>query len=224
MATTNAQYLEALNNQKRIAGPQSSGALPPFESIYNLINNITGYAPTGQFNIQMPMYGQAGVVLAAFANGASAVPGTAIDGGEGAGIRWNNHAAPEYVVTGFTFPTDLNNAANATLHIVCWKTGATVGDATTFTVGLFNNVTGALYDADATYGGASSAITGDAATKTVQVSTLTLTAADLPSPSVKHNVSMTIKPTDGTLGTDDITIGALIVTYTKKSFLTLLGG
>ena len=79
---------------------------------------------------------------------------------------------------------------------------------------LFNQVDGALHDADADYGGTTDALTGDVDAKTIATLELTLTAADLP--AVGSKVSGTFKPTDGTLGTDDLLIHRVWVEYTRK--------
>jgi hypothetical protein len=94
------------------------------------------------------------------------------------------------------------------------KTGATIGDATKFTISAYNNVVGALYDADADFGGDTDAMTGDATAKTVQHVTLTLSLANLAAyPAV---IELTIQPKDGTLGTDDVIMLAAWIEYQKK--------
>jgi len=100
-----------------------------------------------------------------------------------------------------------------TITVTCSKTGATVGDATTWTIALFNNVVAALHDADSNFGGATDAITGDATAKTVQAVTRTIASADISDGAM---VTGTIKPTDSTLGTDDIVLLGLVISYEKK--------
>ena len=166
--------------------------------------------------INLPIFGwqgTAGVALAAFADGASAVPGYCVTT-EGYGIRWNNHAAPANIIQPVVLPADFNEAANVVLNILAAKVGATIGDAVTFTIEAFNNVVGALYDADADFGGASSAMTGDAVSKTVQHETRTLALANLTAyPAV---MQLTLKPTGGTLGTDDVIVFGTWLEYTRK--------
>lgn len=155
-----------------------------------------------------------GTVLAAFADGASNTPGVAADGAEAVGIRWNNAAAPDPIITSIPVPLDLDSDFDIDGHIICHKTGATVGDATTFDVLAYFNVVGSLYDADANAGETSSAITGDAATKTVQDSTFTIDAADITDAGTNlATLALSIQPTDGTLGTDDITVTGIILEY-----------
>lgn len=155
-----------------------------------------------------------GAPLAIFANGASAVPGSAIVDSKARAIRWNNNATLDGVLASFAVPPDLDITANATLTIYASKTGATSGDAVTFDVGAYNQVVGALHDADTNYGGTTSAMTGAATAKTEQAVTLTLTAANLAASPA--SVTLTIKPTDGTLGTDDLVFLGARLTYTKK--------
>lgn len=155
-----------------------------------------------------------GAPLAIFADGASAVPGSAIVDSKARAIRWNNNATLNGVLASFAVPPDLDIAAAVTLTIYASKTGATVGDAVTFDVGAYNQVVGALHDADTNYGGTTSAMTGNATAKTEQAVTLTLAAANLAaSPAI---VTLTIKPTDGTLGTDDLCLLGVRLNYTKK--------
>lgn len=157
----------------------------------------------------------AGTPMAAFADNVASNPGITLVDSEGVGIRWNNAASQTAVWTSFMLPRDIDTSKDATLVLKASKTGATVGDATTFTITAFNNATGALHDADANFGGTTSAMTGNATAKTVQEVTLTLAAADLGTPG--DNVSLSFKPTDGTLGTDDVVLFGIELQYRKKS-------
>lgn len=156
---------------------------------------------------------QDGTALADFGDGASPTPGWSA-GDEGFGIRWNNHANPDPISTSVPIPPDLDASADVIVHVMAAKVGATVGDAVTWTIEAFNNADGALYDADTDFGGASSAMTGDAATKTCQEETLTLASANVAgSPCV---LTLTLQPTDGTLGTDDVIVLGVWLEYTRK--------
>ena len=110
------------------------------------------------------------------------------------------------------YPPDFDSSQAATLTVYAAKVGATVGDATKFTIELFENKVGALYDADATFGGDTTAMTGNATSKTVQAVTLTLAAANMNASGV---VTVTLQPKDGTLGTDDVIVLRVAITYTK---------
>jgi len=167
----------------------------------------------GIINIPMPTITDAGVALAAFANADDPVPGFCVTA-EGLGIRWNNHGTPTAVGTKVVIPPDADIAANMTLNILAAKTGATAGDATKFTIAAYNNVVAALYDADDNFGGDSTAMTGTATAKTVQQVTLTLALANLAAHPAA--VELTIKPKDGTLGTDDVIMLAAWIEYKKK--------
>jgi hypothetical protein len=158
----------------------------------------------------------AGTPMAAFADNAGAsAPGITLADSKSVGLRWNNQATQTAVWLGFSLPYDLDSSKDATIVVTASKTGATAGDATTFTITAFNNSAGALHDADVDFGGATSAMTGNAAAKTVQQVTRTLATADLGSPG--DHVSMSIKPTDGTLGTDDVIIESVVLQYRRKS-------
>ncbi|MBW2735614.1 MAG: hypothetical protein JRH20_24780 [Deltaproteobacteria bacterium] len=145
--------------------------------------------------------------------GAGPTPGWSA-GDESGGIAWQDHANPDPISTQFMWPADTDTSVDAVLHVVAAKVGATVGDAVVWVAEAFNNVVGALYDADADYGGESSAMTGDAATKTVQEETLTLLAAALPAtfPAI---TTLTLQPKDGLLGTDDVILLGAWIEYTK---------
>jgi hypothetical protein len=176
--------------------------------------------PSGMGIIELPLFSfqlATGVALAVFADGASATPGYAVVDSEALGIRWNNHATPAAIGRSFLWPADLDPSKDAVLHALVSKTGATVGDATSLTTTLFNSaVPGALHDADADFGGATGAVTGDATAKTVTELTRTLAAADLPQGAFPAACSLTIKPTAGTLGTDDLVLHAVWIEYAKK--------
>lgn len=167
----------------------------------------------GIINIPMPVITNAGVALAAFSDGESATPGFCVTA-KGLGIRWNDHATPTPVGTKVMIPPDMDVTANAVLHILAAKVGATVGDATKFTVEAFNNVVDALYDDDDDFGGDTDAMTGDATSKTVQHVTRTLALANLA--AYPAAMELTIQPKDGTLGTDDVILLSAWIEYQKK--------
>jgi len=172
-----------------------------------------GKSAQGIIPIPMPVITDAGAALAAFSNGDSTVPGYCVTA-KGLGIRWNNHATPGAVATKVLVPPDADVTANMTLHIIAAKEGATVGDATKFTVAAYNNVIDAAYDADSNFGGDTSAMTGDDTTKHVQHVTLTLALANLA--AYPAAMELTIKPKDGTLGTDDVIMLIAFIAYKKK--------
>ncbi|MBN1830285.1 MAG: hypothetical protein JW884_14225 [Deltaproteobacteria bacterium] len=154
-----------------------------------------------------------GTALADFADGDSTTPGWSA-GDEGFGIRWNNHAQPDPISTSVPIPPDLDETADVIVHVLAAKTGATEADAVKWTIEAFNNVDAALYDADADFGGDSSAMTGTATAKTCQEETLTLAAANVAgSPCV---LTLTLQPKDGTLGTDDVIVFGVWLEYTRK--------
>jgi len=157
----------------------------------------------------------AGTPMAAFANQATSDPGVTLVDSEGMGIRWNNAASQIAVWTRFTMPIDIDPNEDAILELYASKTGATLADATKFTITAFNNALGALHDGDADFGGDTSAMTGDATAKTVQKVTLTLTAANLG--LAGEPVSLSFKPKDGTLGTDDAVLFGMNLKYRKKA-------
>lgn len=156
-----------------------------------------------------------GTALAAFADADVATPGLALDDGKASGIRWNNHATPDPVCKSVGIPKDLDRTADFVVRVIASKTGETLADATTFDVGAFFNVVGALRDSDVDAGGATGAMTGDATSKTVQEVSVTIEAADVPDAG-EGTLTITLQPTDGTLGTDDVTVHDVVLDYTRK--------
>jgi hypothetical protein len=168
----------------------------------------------GTISIPMSVWQeQDGTALADFVGASAALPGYSA-GDESFGIRWNNHANPDPISCSISTPADFDNSQDVTMNILAAKTGATSGDAVTWLVEAFNNVDAALYDADADYGGTSSAMTGADTAKTAQLETLTLAAADLP--AANSVIVLTLQPTDGTLGTDDVIVLGVWLNYTRK--------
>jgi hypothetical protein len=152
--------------------------------------------------------------LAKFADGAVTTPGFNLADSEAFGIRWNNHATPAPILTNIALPEDFDDAEASSLVILASKVGATVGDAVTFTCTAFVVALAALHDAGTNLGGASTAMVGNAATKTVQKCTLTIAEAGYGTGEKVMN--LTIKPTDGTLGTDDVIIHGVWLKYVRK--------
>jgi hypothetical protein len=159
----------------------------------------------------------AGTPLAAFANGASATPGLALDDSEAAGVRWNDNGTLSAIWGSIDLPADRKPDSDVIVHVKASKTGATLADAVTFVVGAFFQPVGGLRDADATAGGTSSAMTGNATSKTVQKVTRTIAAADIPNPSTADpcaTMSMSLVPT--ALTADDVTIHSVSLEYTRQ--------
>ena len=152
--------------------------------------------------------------LAKFVDGASATPGFNVADSEAFGIRWNNHASPSVILGSLPLGYTVDDTAAASIVVLASKVGATLGDAVTFLSTLFFVTVGAAHDADANAGGTTGAMTGNSTTKTVQQVTLAVSAADLPAGPTVANI--TIKPTDGTLGTDDVIVHAIGIRHTRK--------
>jgi hypothetical protein len=192
-------------------GPAPAGSQPAaIASLFTDATSSQGSICMGPSNF----YLLTGAPLAIFANGASAVPGSALADSKAFAIQWNNNATLNGVVTSFLVPPDMDITQPATIYVRASKSGATTGDAVTFAVGLYNQVIGALHDADTNYGGTTAAMSGAATAKTVQSVSLAVLAADLA--AFPASVTLTLKPTDGTLGTDDLYVFGVRVQYTRK--------
>lgn len=185
------------------------------------IGNQFGGPGTIEVPIGSFVLASTGGPLAVFADSANnpSVPGIQVTDSEARTIRWNNAATTTGVMATVPMPRDLDTTAGATLYIHCSKVGATVGDACTFAVGAFNQVVGALHDADADFGGNTGAITGDAATKTIQRVSRALAAGDLA--AYPASTTFTIDINDGLLGTDDLVLHRVYIAYTKKNPLSV---
>lgn len=159
-----------------------------------------------------------GTPLAAFNTGGTTVPGLYVDDtNEAVCIRWNNDAAPAAIMTSVLLPSDRQPGTAMYLKALLAKTGATVGDATTLTTTMFMNAVGALRDADSDAGGTTSAIVGNATSKTLQLVSQTIADTDIPAPSlaIPSTLALTVKPTATLLGTDDLSMYAIWLEYTR---------
>ncbi len=179
---------------------------------------LTVSALTGQYTIPVDLTGAilaAGTPMAAWADNAGAsAPGITLADSKAMGLRWNNFATQTAVWLTVIMPQDVDDAAAIVLHVLASKTGATSGDATTFTVTGFFQTVGALHDAASDCGGTTTAMAGAATAKTVAELTLSIAASAVPpSPAV---LSFSIKPTNATNATDDVIIEAIWIEATKK--------
>lgn len=187
---------------------------------YSSFTDANGrHRQTALARVELPLtsfFLAAGTPLAAFADGASDTPGLALDDAEAPAIRWNNHAAPLAVWTSTPVPEDRRPGTDIVLKAEVSKTGATVGDVTTLTVAAFATRVGDLRTADADFGGASNAVVPNATTKTKQLVQRTLTSANIPDVSTNPGtIGLSVKPTGGTLGTDDFSIHRIWLEYEK---------
>lgn len=196
-----------------IAASEASQLDTAQADIDELQANVVTAAAT--VNIPLTSWGlSTGAPLAVFADGASTTPGLSVTDSEARCIRWNNHATPGAIVTSVPVPYDLDDTKDAILEIVASKTGATVGDAVTFLVAAYCISVGDLHDADADMGGTTNALVGNATAKTTAKVTRTFTAANIPANPAVLNLSVT--PTAGTLGTDDLLVHSTVLRYTRK--------
>jgi hypothetical protein len=153
--------------------------------------------------------------LAKFASGDDTTFGLNIADSEALCLRWNNHATPGTALCEVSLPVDLDDTADVILELLASKSGATVGDATTFLVAAYFIAAGDLHDAGTNCGGTTDALVGDATAKTTDLLSLTFAAADVPAGAV--SLTFTLKPTNGKLGTDDVMVHAVRLRYTRKA-------
>ncbi len=154
-----------------------------------------------------------GTPLTLFVNAEAVLPGFSI-ASEALGIRWNDHATPGDIMASVPLPQNLDSTKDITLHYLVFKIGATAADVASITSSIVWQTPAALADADTPVVDTSSAMVGDATSLTVAELIATIAAADIPdSPSA---MTMTINPTDGTLGTDDLMLIGVWIEYTAK--------
>jgi hypothetical protein len=204
-----------------LVGYDDSGSKTTAATVGNALDEIYVDLTSAYAWVDVPFdaswYEVDGTALAAFSDGASSTPGLALDNSKAAGIRWNNAANPDPICKSIALPWDLDETADVIATITASKSNATLADATTFDLGVFNNVIGAEADADTDYGGATSAMVGDEAAKTMQAVTRTLALANLPNPDAAcQSVTVTVQPTDGLIDTDDVTVHTLRLRYRRK--------
>jgi len=196
---------------------RDSGSLITATNVEAALAEAFQHIQSAQAYLNLPLGAwteQDGTALADFSDGDSTTPGWNA-GDETFGIRWNNHANPDPITTSVPIPPDLDASADVILHIMSAKTGNTAGDTVNWTVEAFNVEVGSLYDADTDFGGECAALTGDATAKTVQLSELTLAAADVESaPCI---LTLTLQPKDGELGTDDVILMGAWLEYTRQT-------
>ena len=146
--------------------------------------------------------------------GAGGVPGTKIADAKSAVVQWTPNATPGGMSINMPYPADIDATKSITLKLDASKSGATVGDATTFTVTAYDVTPGALDDAGVNFGGVTNALVGNAAAKTV--STLSLVLAAAAAHAYPATLALSLTPTAGLLGTDTLNLHSAWLEYTKK--------
>ena len=145
---------------------------------------------------------------------AGGVAGTAIADAKSAVVKWFPNATPGGVSINIAYPPDMDPTKPIVFKAELSKSGATVGDACTLTVAAFDVAPGALDDAVANFGGVTSAIVGNATAKTVTTVSLSMVAAA--THAYPNTLALSITPTAGTLGTDNLHMHSAYLEYTKK--------
>lgn len=154
-----------------------------------------------------------GTALAKYSAANDGTVGVYGDGTKVIGLRWNNTAgATDTVAKTFAVPDDCDLTVAPVIKITSAKVGATIGDATTFVCGLYAQTPAVAFDAGANLGVTTGAMTGDAASKTVQQVNGTCTVF----PGLTSRMTLTVNPTAAKLGTDDVIVTAIEVIYKRK--------
>jgi hypothetical protein len=161
----------------------------------------------------------AGTPLAAWAStsGASSSPGITLDNSKAVCPKWNNNATQTAIWTHAEMPADLDVTKPVVVRALLSKSGATTGDATTLDVAIFLQVPGALEDATTGtlgLGGTTNALVGNLTALTVSEVSYTIAANTLTAAPCRMSIS--VKPTNGTLGTDNAQLNRLWIEYTPK--------
>ena len=218
-ATTLTEALAAITNGNgaSLVGIEDAGVFTAAATVEAALAELYQHNKSIQKQVNIPLSGffdADGDPLVKFVSESNPTMGTYLTDSKAFGLRWNNDSVPGAAWTSLPMPQDLDDTAAVNLHLLASKTGATTGDATTFLVEGYFQTVGALHDADANVGGTTNAMTGNATAKTVAELTLAISAADVPpSPSV---LSFSLKPTNGTLGTDDVIVEGAWLEYKGK--------
>ena len=146
--------------------------------------------------------------LIKFNNGVA--DGFTLVGSKAFGYRFNDDTTAK-ILTSVVMPQDYDDTAAVVLHFMAAKVGATATDTPGFVVEAFAQTVGAVYDADADFGGTSSRLT-NAASTTVQEVTLSLAAGDVPASPAAF--TLTVVPDD--LADDDLVLLAVWLEYKGK--------
>lgn len=174
-------------------------------------------AQSAQAQVNVPLASAilaAGTPMAAWANNASSNPGITLADSKAVALRWNDNTTSTAVWFNVALPQDLDDTAAIVLHFMTSKSGATLADATTWTVTAFFQTAAALHDADTDCGGVSSALVGDATAKTVTELTLSIAAGDVP--PAPCALAFSVKPTGAVCTTDDVILSGLWIEYKRK--------
>ena len=204
-------------NGANLTSISDAGSFTEQTQVEAALQELYQHTKSVQAQIHIPLASAilaAGTPMAAFADNAASNPGITLVDSESVALRWNNNGTQVAVWFRVAMPQDMDDTAPVVLHALCGKTGATVGDATTLTVTAFFQTVAALHDADADAGGTSSALVGNATAKTVTELTLSIAHGDVP--AAPCSLSLSVKPTDGLLGTDDFLLHDLWLEYTRK--------
>jgi hypothetical protein len=185
-----------------------------------VLNELEVAAKTSQYTIECCAKLLAtGAALAAFADGASAVPGMTILSSKEQAIRWNNHATPNAIACSYVMPQDYDDTANVVVHFMgaIVKVGGNEVDSPTLTVEAYFSSTGVAAGGASDVGGTSGEFL-TAGTSTWQEKTLTITAAN--APTAPCLLTLLVKPAAGELNTDDFVLLPPWLEVTRKNLTT----
>lgn len=211
-AASNANGLGA-----SLVGIEDAGSFTAETEVEGALREIYQALKTTQAHLPIPLTSfldADGDPLAKFTSESAPSFGFNLADSKALNIRWNNDATPGTALCNVALPQDLDDTAAISLHFLCSKSGATVGDATTLTITAFFQTAAALHDADADCGGVTGALVGNATAKTVAELSLTIAAGDVP--PAPCSLTFTVTPTAGKLGTDDLMIHAAWIEYKPK--------
>lgn len=180
------------------------------QEIYQSLESVHGRVPLNVVGATKAD----GTALAKFSAANDGTCGIYGDGTKVLGVRWNNTAGATDTIAcpPVMVPPDADLTKAMYIKIKAAKVGATLADAVTFVCGLYAQTEAAAYDAGANLGATTGAMTGDAASKTVQLVSATITAPA----SAAQGLTATINPTAAKLSTDDVIITHAWIQYTKK--------
>jgi len=158
-----------------------------------------------------------GTPLAKFTDQATSSPGLVVNGGKNMAVRWNDAATQTAIFMDLLLPADMDVTQPAGFLVRGSKTGATMGDATTFDISVWEQLPGDADGAGPTFSGTTNAFNATATANTIQDVLVSVEGGTfaLPTNGGPATATVSLQPHNGTLGTDDALVNSLLFFYTK---------
>jgi hypothetical protein len=201
-----ASGFECKGTAKYVAG--DPGNFTAQEDLVGMMQEVYQHLLSAQNTVLIPLGAlmlEDGTALTKFADGDSATPGRSQESNKEIVLRWNNHATPTKVGFSVPMPMNLNDGANAVVHIMAAVTGTETPDTPVIEFEAYFN------KGDTDCAGADPEITGG-----VTPAELTNTIALANVPASPSTLTVLFGPKAGELGADDCLVYGVWVEFTGK--------